>query len=357
MADKPKGRWAESASGYRPTSAPAKRATRPWHVDVAAGTAASEAEREAPLAWARTLPTDQIEADPEQPRRTFDDAAIGELAASLREHGVLQPLVVRRRADGAGYVVVAGERRLRAARLAGLAEVPCMVLAGDSLRDARLAQLAENLQREDLAPIEEAHAVARLAEVEGLTHDELARRLGKSPAYISRIFAVSRIETGDYDEISSAKPTMSILYAFAQLPAGSDVRRRAATIIREGGTVKEVEALRGRGARRTKTAAPKRGRPASATAPLEALRRAARALDRLDARAVARMTDDDRLALVEAHLEVARRAVALCGEDRDLADAVRRLERALTREFDARSSRSAGRAGRAGRKAASSRPR
>src|SRR3954469_12419888 len=138
MADKPKGKWAESASGYRPGSATARagaKPTRPWHVDgPAAGEAPdAPAERDAPLAWARTLPVAALEPDPDQPRRTFEASALEELAASVREHGVLQPIIVRRKPDGgAGYVVVAGERRLRASRIAGLAEVPCMVLAGDS---------------------------------------------------------------------------------------------------------------------------------------------------------------------------------------------------------------------------------
>src|SRR5262245_44146102 len=109
MAEKPKGKWAESASAYRPGSASARggKATRPWHVDTAP--AGAEPERAAPLAWARTLPVASLEADPDQPRRSFEQAALDELAASVREHGVLQPLVVRRRIDGQGYVVVAGE--------------------------------------------------------------------------------------------------------------------------------------------------------------------------------------------------------------------------------------------------------
>src|SRR4029079_7890322 len=131
----------------------------------------------------------------------------------------IEPDIVRRMLPPANaWFVVAGERRLRAARIAGLAEVPCMVLAGDSLREAKLAQLAENLQREDLAPMEEALAVVRLAEVEVLSQDDLARRLGKSPAYISRIFAVSRIPSAEYDELSTSKPSVSILYEYAQLP-------------------------------------------------------------------------------------------------------------------------------------------
>jgi ParB family chromosome partitioning protein len=358
MADKPKGKWAESASGYRPGSAPARgRPTRPWHVDAPSDEAsAPAASPEVPLAWARTLPVRSLEPDPEQPRRTFDDAPLEELAASVREHGVLQPLIVRRNPDGdGGFVVVAGERRLRAARLAGLSDVPCMVLAGDSLRDARLAQLAENLQREDLAPMEEALAVVRLAELEALNQDELARRLGKSPAYISRIFAVSRIPSDEYTDLSASKPTMSVLYEYAQLRADDVVRARALALIRDGGTVRDLEALRGRRpGRSAKPAGARRGRPTSSAAPIEALRRASRALAKLDRR---RVGAADLRAILAEQLELARWASAAVAGDAPLSAAVAALESALTRASAERPSTPEGTAGRAGRKGRSTRPR
>ena len=364
MADKPKGKWAESASAYRPGSATARggaKATRPWHVDAAATASDEDAAGQAPLAWARTLPLDALEPDPDQPRRTFDDEALAELATSIREHGVLQPLIVRRKGEGAGYIVVAGERRFRAARLAGISEVPCSVLVGDSLREARLAQLAENLQREDLAPMEEALAVVRLAEIEELNQDDLGKRLGKSAAYISRIFAVSRIPSDEYDGFATSKPTMSVLYEYAQLRGDPDARRVAHELIRGGGTVRELETLRGRGAKRGSTArnagGAKRGRPMAATAPLESLRRAARALGRLDAAAIRRLGVHDRTAILAAQAEIARWCVAAFGQDEQLGAAVRALEAALTRASGAPPSTPEDTAGRAGRKARSSRPR
>lgn len=362
MADKPKGKWAENVSRYRPGSASARasasKPTRPWHVDSADAEPESEVEDAKPLAWARTLPIASLEADPEQPRRTFDAEALEELASSIREHGVLQPLVVRR-GDGGGYVVVAGERRLRAARAAGLAEVPCMVLAGESLREARLAQLAENLQREDLSPIDEARAVTRLGDDEAPSQDDLARRLGKSPAYISRIFAVSRIPSVEYEALSTSKPSMSVLYALAQLPPGSDARTRAVDLIRDGATVRDIEKLRGR-ARAGKSAGARspsrRGRPMAASAPVAAMRRAADALERLDDRAISRLGEADRASIAELHARLGR-AVARALDDAAVADAVAELERALSRAPASPASKPAGRAGRGGRKAASSRSR
>jgi ParB family chromosome partitioning protein len=234
------------------------------------------------VAWARTLPADVIELDPDQPRRTLDEAALVELAESIRTQGVLQPILVRRDPDRPGrYVVVAGERRLRAARIAGLGTVPVMVLAGESLREARIAQLTENLQREDLPPMEEALAVVSLAEAHELSQEELARRLAKSPAYVSRIFTVSRIPAAEYGELATFKPSLGVLYEYAQLPTDPALRRAAREAIRSGATVRDLEAMRGRQHRARKTQV-KLGRPRKAAAPLRLLTRAAREVTALD---------------------------------------------------------------------------
>jgi ParB family chromosome partitioning protein len=123
------------------------------------------------------IAVDQIRPSHQQVRTRFDAEPLGELAESIRQHGVLQPLLVRRRADG--YELIAGERRWRAARLAGLASVPAVVRT-DAGNDAQLVLgLIENLQRADLDPIEEARGLKRLTEEFGLTHDEVAQRIGK----------------------------------------------------------------------------------------------------------------------------------------------------------------------------------
>jgi len=123
------------------------------------------------------IAVDQIRPSHQQVRTRFDAEPLGELAESIRQHGVLQPLLVRRRADG--YELIAGERRWRAARLAGLSAVPAVVRI-DADNDAQLVLgLIENLQRTDLDPIEEARGLKRLTEEFGLTHDEVAQRIGK----------------------------------------------------------------------------------------------------------------------------------------------------------------------------------
>jgi ParB family chromosome partitioning protein len=133
----------------------------------------------------REIPIDEVAPNPEQPRRAFDEAGLADLADSIRLHGLLQPIVVEARPEG-GYRLVAGERRLRAARLAGLRSVPAVVRpASESARQALELALVENLQRTDLSPIEEAAAFARLADTFGLSHDAIARRVGRSRPAVS----------------------------------------------------------------------------------------------------------------------------------------------------------------------------
>ncbi len=127
---------------------------------------------------------DRVERNPNQPRTSFDEAPLGELAASIAVHGVLQPIVVRSLADG-GYQLIAGERRLRAARLAGLETVPAIVRDGGDGTDSLELALIENLQREDLNAIETALAYRELIDRFGLTHEAVARQVGKSRVAIS----------------------------------------------------------------------------------------------------------------------------------------------------------------------------
>ncbi|MBQ3049605.1 MAG: ParB/RepB/Spo0J family partition protein [Oscillospiraceae bacterium] len=121
---------------------------------------------------------DEVEPNREQPRKNFDEAALEELADSIKQHGVIQPILVRP-AIGGSYVIVAGERRWRAARLAGLDEVPVIVKDMDDTEAAQLA-LIENLQREDLNPMEEAAAIKQLMEVYGFSQEQVAEKIGKS---------------------------------------------------------------------------------------------------------------------------------------------------------------------------------
>ena len=128
------------------------------------------------------LPAAQIRPNPGQPRKIFDPAGLQELAASIAEYGIVQPLTVRRR-DGF-YELVAGERRLRAARMAGLREVPCILLSVDEAQSGMVA-LVENLQRRDLDYIEEAEGLARLMRLYGLSQEQAAQRVGKSQSAVA----------------------------------------------------------------------------------------------------------------------------------------------------------------------------
>jgi len=130
-----------------------------------------------------------VEPNPEQPRRYFAEDKLAELAASILERGLLQPIVVCRRPDG-GFQLLAGERRFRAAQLAGLDRLPAVVREGG---DALEIALIENLQREDLAPLEEAEALATLVERHGYSHREVADLLGKSRPYVSNTLALTRL--------------------------------------------------------------------------------------------------------------------------------------------------------------------
>ena len=136
------------------------------------------------------LPAAIIAPTPDQPRRHFSREGLEELAASIKEHGVLQPLSVRR--GSMGFELISGERRLRAARMAGLTEVPCIVVSVDSKQSSLLA-LVENLQRRDLDFVEEASALARLIETYHLSQEEAARRIGKSQSAVANKLRLLRL--------------------------------------------------------------------------------------------------------------------------------------------------------------------
>ena len=134
------------------------------------------------------VPLDAVEPNPQQPRKHFAEQKLVELAASILERGLIQPIVVRR--HGEGYQLLAGERRFRAARLAGLDRLPAVVRDGG---DALEIALIENLQREDLAPLEEAEALAALIERHAYSHREIADLLGKSRPYVSNTLSLVRL--------------------------------------------------------------------------------------------------------------------------------------------------------------------
>nr|WP_297175342.1 ParB/RepB/Spo0J family partition protein [uncultured Agathobaculum sp.] len=150
----------------------------------------------------RRIRVSDIARNPNQPRKYFDPEAIAQLAESIRQYGVLNPLTVRR-ALGGGYELVAGERRLRAARVAGLNDVPCLVISADN-EDSSAIALVENLQRRDLDFFEEAYGFRRLIDQYGLTQEEAARKVGKTQSAVANKLRLLRLSQQNMELIRSA---------------------------------------------------------------------------------------------------------------------------------------------------------
>ena len=186
------------------------------------------------------LPLSQIEPCSSQPRKSFDEASLSDLADSIREHGIIQPLTVRKLASGY-YQIIAGERRWRAARMAGLSEVPSLVIEADDQKAMELA-LIENLQREDLNPLEEAEGYRSLIESFSLTQEEAAERVGKSRSAVANSLRLLALT----DEVRKllVDGTLSAGHARALLPLTPQLQKKAATAVVEGGlNVRQTEAL------------------------------------------------------------------------------------------------------------------
>ena len=186
------------------------------------------------------LGIEEIRPDKHQPRRHFDETHIEELAESIRSKGILLPLIVRRAHDG--YVLVAGERRWRAAQKAGLREVPVMVREVSDKEAFELA-LIENIQREDLNPVEEAAAYRRLIDEHGLTQEELAARVGKDRSTVANALRLLRLPEAIKQAIVAGQLSMGHARALLAIADESDLRRAADKVIAEGLSVRAAEAL------------------------------------------------------------------------------------------------------------------
>jgi len=192
------------------------------------------------------IPVGDLSTNPNQPRLHFDEEALAELSASIREIGVLQPLLVRALPDG-NYQIIAGERRWRAAQRAGLATVPAVVKTTDDMSSVEQA-LVENLHRQDLLPLEEAAAYQQLIDDFGLTHDAVAKRVGKSRASISNSLRLLTLPPSIQGLLADGKLTAGHAKALLGSPDRAyqeQIARRAAD---EGWSVRAVEeAIRDRG--------------------------------------------------------------------------------------------------------------
>jgi ParB family transcriptional regulator, chromosome partitioning protein len=203
-----------------------------------------------------------VAPNPEQPRRAFEPDALAALGDSIHLHGLLHPIVVQR--DGDSYSLVAGERRLRAAQLAGISSIPAIVRpAAESSRHQLEMALTENLLRTDLNPMEEAAAYARLSDAFGLTHEAIALRLGRSRSGISNAIRLLDLPAPVQEAVADSRLTASHARALLVLPLAADQEAVAALVIADGLNVRETE--RAVQERLTRAAGPGRPRVAPAT--------------------------------------------------------------------------------------------
>jgi ParB family chromosome partitioning protein len=194
-----------------------------------------------PSAGARQIPIGDIQRNPRQPRMQFDAGELGELAASIRQHGVLQPLLVMPLPQG-GYQLVAGERRLEASRLAGLASVPAVVRSVTPQEQLELA-LIENLQRTDLNPLEAAEGYRQLAQDFGLSHEAIAERVGKSRAAVSNTLRLLKLSPGCRQALIDGVLSEGHARALLSLPTAEAQSAALATVVKGGLNVRQTEEL------------------------------------------------------------------------------------------------------------------
>ena len=188
-----------------------------------------------------SLPISQVEPGLKQPRKRFDEESLQDLADSIRIHGVIQPLTVRRLASGY-YQIIAGERRWRAAKLAGLTEVPAVIIEADDRKVMELG-LIENLQREDLNPIEEANGYKVLLDEYGLTQEEVAQRVGKSRPAVANALRLLALPDPVHQLLEEGKLSAGHARAILAAPTGELQKKLAQKVIAEDLSVRQTEAL------------------------------------------------------------------------------------------------------------------
>ena len=191
---------------------------------------------------ARRLPIADLRPNPRQPRRDLARSELEALAESIREHGVLQPLVVTPAPDGNGYLLIAGERRLEAARLIGLETVPVVVRVADERQSLVLA-LVENLQRDDLDPLESAEGYRQLVEDFGLSHEEVAQRVGKSRSTVSNTLRLLRLPASVRQALGAGRLSEGHARALLALPTAQSQSAAAQTVLKRGLSVRQTEDL------------------------------------------------------------------------------------------------------------------
>ncbi len=184
------------------------------------------------------LNVDEIRPNPYQPRTVFDETALNELALSIKENGVFQPIIVKKSIKG--YEVIAGERRLRASKLAGMKTIPAIIR---QLSDEKMAEIAllENLQRENLNALEEAKAYKSLLEQLAITQEELSKRVSKSRSHITNVLGLLRLPKSVQDMIADKQLTMGHARVLSKLEDEEEIINMAKAIVENSMPVREVE--------------------------------------------------------------------------------------------------------------------
>ncbi len=263
FAGSPTAPPAQEPAAAAPRAAPTIPEREPAHESPEAPSSAATARPVPPArrGGPELLDIDLIAPNPEQPRTHFEPEQLRELAESIKEHGIIQPLIVTRDDEG-GYRLIAGERRLQAARLAGLEAVPVVVREA---ADAELLELAlvENIQRADLNPVEEAMAYRRLVEEYGLTQEEVARRVGKSRATVANALRLLQLEAEIRRSLVAGEITEGHARALLGLPEGRGRVNAWREVVRRQLSVRDTESY----VRRQLAASPATAaRPAAQTA-------------------------------------------------------------------------------------------
>lgn len=186
------------------------------------------------------IPLKDIRSNPYQPRKTFDEAALNELADSIKEYGVVEPIIVKKSIKG--YEIVAGERRTKAAKIAGLISIPAIV---KDFTDDEMMEIAllENIQREDLNPIEEAESVNAIINSRGLTQEEFAKKFGKSRSYITNLLGILKLPEEVKDMVKDKKISMSHARSLSKLDDQEKMVNIAHKIVKENLNVRDIEKL------------------------------------------------------------------------------------------------------------------
>ena len=183
-----------------------------------------------------------LRPNPYQPRKIFDDEALNELASSIREHGVFQPIIVKKSIKG--YDIIAGERRFRASKMVGLDKIPAIIR---DFTDAQMMEIAllENLQRENLTVIEEAHAYKSMIEHLNLTQEDLSKKVGKSRSHVTNILGLLRLPGEVQQMVSDGRITMGHARALSKLESNEEIIKLANKIVDDNLVVRDIENITG----------------------------------------------------------------------------------------------------------------